>query len=381
VNDASKTTPPAANAPLPDGGLAVSAGEDEFAGIRSSSGRHPVIALATAALACFLVFQIKDDVRYALSPSVVQDLGDARSVSKAKPDALPINRYVRLAGNADRESAVVLDTQGAWNFMQFFRLLGTNNRIFVRRAADPLPAELAAHDVFVGRLMRFSDLSFQEAIRRYFSGHVSATHFFAPPVVRAALAEATGGSWTITDLLGDRVPLAANDELVIDLDRPGQIRIAFPRERFADQAAARAAVEQQGGQVIEAPSDALDPKSLELVVTFPPDRRDQALQALGEMDRRLRIRPAHATHKARVADLAAIADAIVAKTAGAELQTFPLAQIQGIGTVASVQIPHDALILFEGERPREHVKTLVIAALLLGFALANLLALRRRGGY
>jgi hypothetical protein len=299
----------------------------------------------------------------------------------AKPEGLPVNRYVRLAGHADRESAVVLDTQGSWHFTQFFRLLGTNNRIFVRRAADPLPAELAAHDVFVGRLMRFSDLSFQEAIRRYFAGHVSATHFFAPAVVRTALAEASGGSRTITDLLGDRVPLAANDELVIDVDRPGQIRVAFPRERFADQAAARAAVEQQGGQVIEAPGDALDPKSLELVVTFPPDRRDQALQALGEMDRRLRIRPAHATHTARVADLAAVADAIVAKAAGAEPQTFPVAQIQGIGTVAPVQIPDDALILFEGERPREHVKTLVIAALLLGFALANLLALRRPRGW
>jgi hypothetical protein len=381
VNDEGKPTPPAANAPLPDGGLAVPAGEDEFAGIRSSPRRHPVIALATAALACFLVFQIKDDVRYALSPSVVQDLGDARAISVAKLESLPINRTVRLAGNADRESAVVLDTQGAWNFMQFFRLLGTNNRIFVRRAADPLPAELAAHDVFVGRLMRFSDLSFQEAIRRYFAGHVSATHFFAPAVVLTALAQASGGSLTITDLLGDRVTLAANDELVIDVDRPGQIRVAFPRERFADQAAARAAVEQQGGQVIEAPSDAIDPKSLELVVTFPPDRRDQALQALGEMDRRLRIRPAHATHKARVADLAAVADAIVAKTAGAEPQTFPVAQIQGIGTVAPVQIPDDALILFEGERPREHVKTLVIAALLLGFALANLLALRRPRGW
>jgi hypothetical protein len=369
VNDETKPTPPSANAPLPDG-LAAPAGEDEFAGIRSSSRRHPVIALATAALACFLVFQIKDDVRYALSPSVVQDLGDARAISVAKLESLPINRTVRLAGNADRESAVVLDTQGAWNFMQFFRLLGTNNRIFVRRAADPLPAELAAHDVFVGRLMRFSDLSFQEAIRR-----------FAPAVVLTALAQASGGSLTITDLLGDRVTLAANDELVIDVDRPGQIRVAFPRERFADQAAARAAVEQQGGQVIEAPSDAIDPKSLELVVTFPPDRRDQALQALGEMDRRLRIRPAHATHKARVADLAAVADAIVAKTAGAEPQTFPVAQIQGIGTVAPVQIPDDALILFEGERPREHVKTLVIAALLLGFALANLLALRRPRGW
>jgi hypothetical protein len=380
VNDESKPTPPSATGPLPDG-LAVPAGQDEFAGIRSSSRRHPVIALATAALACFLVFQIKDDVRYALSPSVVQELGDARAIGTAKLESLPLNRTVRLAGHADRESAVVLDTQGAWNFMQFFRLLGTNNRIFVRRAADPLPAELAAHDVFVGRLMRFSDLSFQAAIRRYFAGHVSATHFFAPAVVRTALAESSGGSRTITDLLGDRVPLAVNDELVIDVDRPDQIRVAFPRERFADQAAARAAVEQQGGQVIEAPGEALDPKSLELVVTFPPDRRDQALQALGEMDRRLRIRPAHATHKARVADLTAIADAIVAKTAGAEPQTFAIDQIQGIGTVAPVQIPDDALILFEGERPSEHVKTLIIAVLLLGFALANLLALRRRGGW
>jgi hypothetical protein len=380
VNDESKPTPPSATGPLPDG-LAVPAGQDEFAGIRSSSRRHPVIALATAALACFLVFQIKDDVRYALSPSVVQELGDARAIGTAKLESLPLNRTVRLAGHADRESAVVLDTQGAWNFMQFFRLLGTNNRIFVRRAADPLPAELAAHDVFVGRLMRFSDLSFQAAIRRYFAGHVSATHFFAPAVVRTALAESSGGSRTITDLLGDRVPLAVNDELVIDVDRPDQIRVAFPRERFADQAAARAAVEQQGGQVIEAPGEALDPKSLELVVTFPPDRRDQALQALGEMDRRLRIRPAHATHKARVADLTAIADAIVAKTAGAEPQTFAIDQIQGIGTVAPVQIPDDALILFEGERPSEHVKTLIIAVLLLGFALANVLALRRRGGW
>jgi hypothetical protein len=203
---------------------------------------------------------------------------------------------------------------------------------------------------------------------------------FAPAVVRAALAEASGGALAIADLLGDRVTLAANDELVIDVDRPGQIRVAFPRERFVDQAAARAAVEQQGGQVIEAPGDAGDPKSLGLVVTFPPDQRDRALHALGEMDRRLHIRPAHTTHKARVAELGATAEAIVVKTAGAEPQTLPVAQIQGIGTVAAVQIPDDALILFEGERPGEHVKTLVIAALLLGFAVFNLLALRRRSG-
>jgi predicted enzyme related to lactoylglutathione lyase len=379
VTDEIKPIPPPAAGPLPDGPVAP-AGEDEFAGIPSSPGRHPVIGLATAALACFLIFQVKDDLRYALASSVAQDLGDARSVSAAKIDAWPVNRYVRLAGKADRESAVVLDTQGSWNFTQFFRLLGTDNRIFVRRVADPLPAELAAHDVFVGRLMRFSDLSFQAAIRRHFAGHVGATHFFAPADVRAALAQTLGRSFVLADLLGERVDLAVQDELAIDVDRPGQIRIEFPRERFPDQAAARKAVEQQGGQVIEAPGDAVDSGRLALVVAFPPERRDQALQALGEMDRRLHIRPAHTTHKARVADLHATADAIVVKAADGQEQVLPVAQIQGIGTLAAVQIPENALILFEGERPRDHLKSLIIAAFLLGFAVVNLLALRRRGG-
>jgi len=358
--------------------MAAPQGEDEFAGIPSSNRRHPVIAIATAALACFLIFQVKDDLRFALSSGVVQDLGDARQVSATKAGALPLNRLVRLAGRADRESAVVVDTQGEWHFMQFFRLLGTNNRVFVRRVRDPLPAELARHDVFVGRLMRLSDLSYQAGISRYFAGHVSATHFFAPADLGAALARRPGNSLSLTDLLGDRVDLAANDELAIDLDRPGQIRVEFPRARFRDQAAAQAAVEKQGGRVVEAPGDDVDPKSLALLVSFPPEQRDQALNALSETDREIRIRPAHTTRKVRVADMGAADGAITVKTEGTQAQILPLAQMQSIATLAAVQIPADALILCEGERPAEHWKTLVIAAFLLGFAVVNLLALRRR---
>jgi hypothetical protein len=337
-----------------------------------------VIAIATAALAGFLIYQVKDDLRYALSSGVAQDLGDARQISATKIGSLPINRYVRLAGKADRESAVVLDTQGSWHFAQFFRLLGTNNRVFVRRTPDPLPAELASRDVFVGRLMRLSSLSFQTAIRRYFAGHVSATHLFAPAGVRAALAVPSGGSVQLVDLLGDRVSLAANDELAIEVDRPGQIHIELSRARFRDQTAAQSAIEQQGGQVIEAPGDAVDPKFLALVATFPPEGRDQALHRLSERDRDLRIRPAHTTHKVRVADLGATDEAVTVKTAGSQAQVFPLAQIQSIGTLATVQIPDDALILYEGDRPAGYWKTVIIATFLLGFALVNLLALRRR---
>ena len=198
--------------------------------------------------------------------------------------------------------------------------------------------------------------------------------------VRAALDQAAGRPFVLADLLDERVDLTANDELAIDLERTGQIRIEFPRERFLDEAAARRAVEQQGGQVIEAPGDAVDPGRLALVVTFPPERRDRALQALGETDRRLHIRPAHTTYKVRVADLHATDEAIVIKIEGKESQTLPVSQIQGIGTLAAVEIPEDALILFEGERPRDHLKSLIIAAFLLGFAAVNLLALRRRGG-
>ncbi|HEX7599031.1 MAG TPA: hypothetical protein VF518_12510, partial [Polyangia bacterium] len=320
--------------------------------------------------------QLRDDLRFALSPGEAQDLGNARQVSGKKIEALPINRMVRLAGKADRESAVILDTQGSWHFGQFFRLLGTNNRIFIKRAPDPLSAEQASHDVFVGRLTRLSDLPFHAAIRRYFVGHVSATHFFAPNDLRAALL-GHGGSLQLTDRLGDRVSLSANDELAIEVARPDQIRVDFPRERFRDEAAARAAVEGQGGQVIQAPSDAVDPKNWPLVVTFAPAKRDQALHTLGEMDPRLRIRPAHETYKVRISDLGATGDAITTKSGGQQA-SLPMAQIQAISTQAAVEIPEDALILYEGERPREHLKTIVIATFLLAFAILNLLALRRR---
>jgi hypothetical protein len=369
VTDTSTPTPPISPGNPPT--------EDEFAGIPSNPRRHPVIAVGTAALAFFLLFQIRDGVRYALSSSTVQDLGVARQVAATKIDNLPINHYVRLSGRADRESAVVLDTQGSWNFAQFFRLLGTNNRVFVRRTPDPLTAEQARQDVFVGRLMRFSDLSFQDAIRKHFADRVSATHFFVPATVHAALLASKAGALDIADLLGDRVSLPPNEDLAIEVDRPGQIRLEFPRARFADEAALRTAIEKQGGQLIEMLGTAVDPKFLAAVASFPADRRDQALHALSEGERELRIRPAHTTHQVRVADLGATPDAITIKRNG-QVQTLPLAQIQTIDTLATVQIPDDAVILYEGDRPAGSWKTLVIGLFLLVFAAVNLLALRRR---
>jgi hypothetical protein len=350
---------------------------DEFANVPSPRRRHPAIALAAAALAAFLIYQIHDDVLFAISHSDARDIGDARALAAAPVDKLPLNQYVRLSGMADRESGVIIDTAGSWQFTQFFRLLGTRSRVFVSRVPDPIPVEQAEKDVFVGRLIRFRDLSFEAAIRKHFANHVSATHFFAPALVRDKVATTNGGPVVLADMLGEQVSLAPNDELAIDVVRPADMVVEMPRTKYPDVAAARAAVEQQGGRVLDEVAKASDGKSMALVVNFPAEKRDPAMHALSELDEHVRFRPVRATHTARISEVAVGKDGLRIQSAG-ENKELPLGQILAISTPASVQIPADALLLREGERPRDHLRVLVVAAFLLGFAVVNLLALRAR---
>ena len=351
---------------------------DEFAGVPSSRRRHPAVALAAAALAVFLVYQIHDDVFFALSHSEALDVGDARTLAATPVDKLPLNQFVRVSGMADRESGVVLDTAGSWKFTQFFRLLGTQSRMFVSRVPDPIPVEQAEKDVFVGRLVRFRDLSYQAAIRKHFANRVIATHFFASAVIRDKVTASRGGPVVLADMLGEQVSLAPNDELSIDVARPTDMVVELPRAKVPDVAAARAAIENQGGTVFDEAVKAVDSKCIAVVATFPSQKRDPAMQALSELDEHVRFLPARARHIARIADVTVGQDSLQVNSAG-QGQVLPFAQILAISTLASVQIPDDALLLREGERPRDHLKVLIVAAFLLGFAVVNLLAMRARG--
>ena len=351
---------------------------DEFAHIPSSRRRHPAIALAATALAVFLIYQIHDDLLFAISHSDVRDIGDARSVASTPVDKLPINQYVRVSGMADRESGVIIDTAGSWQFTQFFRVLGTRSRVFVSRVPDPIPVEQAEKDVFVGRLVRFGDLSFAAAIRKHFANRVSATHFFAPSALRDKVATTNGGPVVLADMLGEQVSLAPTDEVSIAVARPADMVVELPRSKVPDAAAARAVVGQQGGKVLDEVVKASDASSIALVVTFAEDKRDLAMHALSELDEHVRFRPVRATHTVPISGLAATKDGVRVQTAS-ESKELPLGQILAISTQATVQIPDDALLVLEGSRPRDHLKVLIVAAFLLGFAVVNLLAMRARG--
>ena len=405
--------------------------EDEFAGIRSRAGRHPALALGAAVLALFIIFHVRADVAYTLSSHDPVDLGDAavtfgpgpaerapgtevgharRRLVGASPQALAqaANHYVRVRGTPDRESALELDTKGSWVFTQFFRILGTGSRLFVHRRENPLPGFRAEEDAFEGRLIRFGDLSFESAIRSYSASHVSATHFFDPRTLRAALGPGAAGSLTtVVDLAGDPVALGPSDLLAIDLTLPERLRIAFPRDKFRDAAAARVEIEKRGGVVLAegestststststsgstpppSPAGAATPAGAApaaddrvlLVVRFSPERRQAALGELGDLDPKIEIRDARRTFKVRLADLHDGGDALLVQPSesGTAPERLPLADIPAIRTLAAVQIPADAWLLIENDHPRDHVQTVIFAGVLLAFAAINLLGLAR----
>lgn len=351
---------------------------DEFANVPSSRRRHPVLALAAALLAGFLLYQIHEDLIFALSHSSPTDLGDARAVANQPLSQLPLNRVVRISGTPDRESGVIIDTAGSWRFTQFFRVLGTRSRVFLSRVPDPIPVEQAEKDVFVGRLLPFRDLSFAAAIRKHFASRVTATHFFAAAAVKDSLSGGTGGPLPMTDLFGEKVSLATTDELFVDIARPADVQVDLPRAKYRDVAAARAAVESHGAKVLEETTRAGDEKNVSLVITFPADKRDQGMSAISDLDPRVRYRPVRTTYSVKVGDLSATKDGLELK-AGGESKALSLDQILAIRTAATVQIPDDALLLREGDRPSDHYTTIVIAVFLLGFAVLNLLTLKSRG--
>src|SRR6185312_13240343 len=373
---------------------------DEFAHIPRSRGRHPIVAIAGALLAFFLVFHVRRDLRYALSSGEPVDLGRASAVfANGRASSGLENRYVRVSGLPDRESALQIDTKGSWVFSQLFRVLGTGDRLFLHRRQSPLPAALAEVDRFEGRLIRVDDLSFAASIRSYFSTHVAATHFFTPEALgRALAARQPGTPLAVVDTSGDTVSLDERETVAIDVTQPDEVKIGLPRDRFHTEDDARAALASHGGQVVKAlgsikarPSPAA-PESGPLsattepsqrwtfVVKFPQPAEQSALDSIGDLGHDVEIRDARQTIEVKLEEISAVAGApgalVVRPGQGAPRRLEPSTMV-AIHTMAPVVIPDDAYLLVEGDTPREHLPTVLITLILVMFGAINLVGLAR----
>jgi len=381
----------------PDRSAGPAAGDaDEFAHIPRARGRHPIIALGGALLAFFLVFHERRELRYAMLGGTPLDVGRATALNTAAADGLE-NRYVRVTGTPDRESALEIDTKGSWVFTQLFRVLGTGDRLFVHRPPSPLPAAMAESDVFEGRLIRVDDLSFATGIRKYFAATVSATHFFAPAAFSAALAgRPPGGTLAVSDLSGDPVTLAPSSLVVVDVVEPDQVRLGLPKARFATDGEARAAITSRGGEIVTAlgeikgraatsapeagplSSTAEPPVRWTFVARFPAAARQAALDAIGNLDHDVEIRDARQPVQLRVEEISPLASGgLVLRPGEGPAREVPAAAVAAVHTVEPVVIPPDAYLLVEGDRPRQHLPTVLITAILVMFGAVNLVGLGR----
>ena len=365
------TDPAKTNAAPADAAGAV----DEFAHIPRSATRHPLIAVGGAVLALYLIFHLRHDLRYALSAGEPVDAGAARTSFASGQGGALENRYIRVSGHPDRESALEIDTKGSWVFSQFFRVLGTGDRLFLHRRENPLPAARAEADVFEGRLVRFGELTFADSIRDYFAKHVTATHFFAPELfARAVEGRAGAGALGVIDRNGDPVTLAADETIALEIARPERVQIGLPRSRFPTEDAAQAAIKARGGEILASrglvkgaaaagpasgPLSAAPapPERWMFVVTFPAERRQAALGEIG--------------------DLGAAPGGLSVRAAGEPERRLATAELAAVHTMAPVVIPDDAYLLVEGDRPREHASTILLALILAVFAAVNVVGLVR----
>ncbi len=337
MTDPAQSKPPAGAVARNSAGVV-----DEFAHIKRRRSRHPLITLAGALLAFFLVFYGWRDLRYALSSGDPLELGNAALVfNNDKATAGLENRYVRVAGTPDRESALELDTKGSWVFSQLFRVLGTGDRLFVHRLQNPLPADRAEADVFEGRLIRIDDLPYADAIRGYFAKHVVATHYFAADAALKALAaRAPGAPLSIVDRGGDKASLAADEALAIEVALPDQVQVGLPRSRFpigrrgpgGDHVARRrrdsgegpreGAGAAQRGRREPARHRARAAVALDVRRAFPAARRQAALDELGDLDRTVEIRDARETIATHANELTIEDGALVVRAPGALERRF-----------------------------------------------------------
>lgn len=356
---------------------------DEFADIPNPRTRHPALAVAAALLALFLVAKMRHDLTFFLSSPQPADLGDVRALmaNDRGPAVLAdgVNRVVRLHGTPDRESALQVDTKGSWTFTELFRLLGTQSRVFIHRRENPLPGFRAEADVFEGRLVRFGDLPFEEAIRGYFANHVSATHFFKPENLQRLVAARANvsGPLSLPDLAGDTVTLGPNDILAFELVHPGEVEVGLPTARFGNPEVARAALVARGAQVLRPGRTVPDRQNW--IVAVPPATRDKLMNELGAIDYQSDLRDVRETVKARLADLSVEGEALAVRGGeGSEAdKAHALLGLDTVRTLATVQIPPDAYLIVEAETPHEHLSDVAIAVVLIGFASVNLVGLAR----
>lgn len=343
---------------MPDEPSAPPTDDDDLATLAPAPrGKSPLVAAAVIALAGVIGWHLRDDVRFAFSARTPADLGDARSLV-ARGAALEDNRYVTVAGQAERRYALYLEPKGVRARQTVYRVLGAPHGLFVV-AADSAD-NVQPTERWSGRLRRFDAMPYAPSLRKYYGTETEVTRYLALDALKAALV--SGGDVQLRDRMGEPLAVASDQSVVVDVDYPGQLKVYLSKEKLPSLADARHELDRMG----LTPSAGEETKDeFAFVVPMPEARKNEIVGKLS--DKEFAFQPRQERYTVKRGELRLDGDTL---QIGPSTKA-PWAQIVAVGVPAPVEIGPDAFILVEGEAPGQFWWAPLILALLVAFAAFN----------
>lgn len=350
--------------------------------------RHPVLALAVVALGGLVLLRLQGDLRYALQPATPVDKGEARAL---RLDLEP-GGFIALRAEPDLRNALHFEARGERARSQLFRVIGSGSRLFV--VTPGLDARDDFQPRFAGRLRRFDDLPYAESVRAYYQREAKVLRTLSAERLRQLPPGPLPTPLSTSDRAGEPLSLQADDELLLRVRFPDDVRVLLQRSKFPSEPDARHEVERLGlpaGPAVETKD------GYGYVLRLPAEAaaRNQALSRIDAQGMLFLGR--QELYRVKTGALVVGPDGLRLpgperlpqpvryEAQGAQLQPaprtaevlLPWADVQAVQRSEPLLVPRDALVLLDGETPAALRWTLPVAALLVLFMAFNLWYLGR----
>jgi hypothetical protein len=273
--------------------------------------------------------------------------------------------------------------------VQVFRLLGTGTRLFIAAPASPKPP---FRDHWAGRLRRFDDLAYADALRGSWQ-QTQVLRAVDLSKLRALPAGALPSPLKTSDRAGEALQVGDKQDLLIDVLFEDDVRVLLLKDKFPSEGDARHEVERLGlahGPGVETKD------GYGYVLRLPP-KGPERQKILAQIDAQsiwlwhrietyrvpataVQVMPAGLSlpgpdalpQPVRYMEELVTAEAAPPTPRQLVPQKEPSTvllwdQVQAVQVSEPLSVPADALLLVDGETPHEAVWTLPLSVLLLLF--------------
>lgn len=344
-------------------------------------------------VAALLLYRLRADLHYAVQSSTARDLSAAVTALKSGELHRSVEQYVAFAGFPDHRNGLAFDPKGSRARVQVFRVLGSGSRILV--AAPALSGPPYANS-WSGRLRRFDDLQYAEALRAAWQ-QTQVLRALDLTKLRSLPTGALPAPLDTTDRSSEPVRVSGQQDLLIDVLFDDDLRVLLSKEKFPSETDACHEVERLGlahGPGVETKD------GYGYVLRLPP-KGPERQRVLAQIDAQgiwlwhrietyrvpasaVQVTPAglalpgpdalpqpvrYTEQQQPDAVAAAGPRQLVAQKDPTTLLLWE--QVQAVQVSEPLSVPADALILIEGEAPRALAWTLPLAVLLLLFMAFN----------